>query len=46
LFLYSCEIKNGQSFNYGFLEFDDKRDAEDVKKAHEDKEVFCMVMIV
>jgi arginine/serine-rich splicing factor 7 len=33
-----CDIKQGQSFNFGFVEFDDKRDAEDVIKAHEDKE--------
>lgn len=35
-----CDVKNGQSYNYGFVEFEDKRDAEDVLKAHEDKEVY------
>ncbi|ORX80901.1 hypothetical protein BCR32DRAFT_17380 [Anaeromyces robustus] len=24
-----CDIKHGRSFNYGFVEFEDKRDAED-----------------
>ncbi|KAJ3320679.1 hypothetical protein HDV06_005087 [Boothiomyces sp. JEL0866] len=33
-----CDIKNGQSYNFGFVEFEDKRDADDVVKAHEDKE--------
>ena len=28
-----CDVKNGQSFNFGFVEFQDKRDAEgDYKK--------------
>jgi splicing factor, arginine/serine-rich 7 len=35
-----------KQFNYGFVEFEDKRDAEDALKAHDDREVVFKVIVV